>query len=81
MSKAAITISRSVSEDQGYAVRVPGSDHMNRIFLWGTFDEGTVSWQTARAQAVRYAMALASGLKRPIKVASAVEARAEQTEK
>ena len=68
MPKAAITFERDAGEDQGYAVRVPGADHMNRIFLWGMFDECDVSWQKARAQAMRYAAALSRDLGRPLKI-------------
>ena len=67
MTKRAITFQRDSSEDQGYAVRVPGADHMNRIFLWGQFDECTITWQQARAQAMRYATALSRDLKRKLK--------------
>lgn len=64
MTKAAVTIKRSEGE-QGYVVRVPGADHMNRVFLWGAFDDGDISWQTARVQALRYAEAF----KRPVRKA------------
>lgn len=40
--------------ENGYRVRRPGCFY-SRVFLWGEFDCGTVTWQRALADARRYA--------------------------
>jgi len=60
-----VTISRSAGQD-GYAVKVTGrKSHAthDRVFLWGDFDDCTISWQAARAQAERYARDVAKSLR------------------
>ncbi len=69
MSMQAVTLCKSDCEG-GYAVRVPRADHLDRVFVWGTFDECTISWQAARAQAMGYAAAVSARLGLPLKVAA-----------
>lgn len=52
-----VTVTKSKGE-QGYIVKadLPNRDlNVTRVFLWGDFDDGDVSWQRARADAMRYA--------------------------
>ncbi len=60
-----VTVSKDTGQD-GYAVRVTGrrshATH-NRVFLWGEFDDCTIPWQAARAQAMRYARDVAKALR------------------
>jgi hypothetical protein len=52
-----VTVTKSEGEN-GYVVRadLPKRDlNVTRVFLWGTFDDGDISWQRARADANRYA--------------------------
>lgn len=62
---ARVTVSKSEGE-RGYAVRVTGrKSHAthNRVFLWGDFDDCTITWQAARSQAMRYAADVAKSLR------------------
>lgn len=53
----AVYVWRDGYED-GYRVTAPGVRE-SKLFIWGSFDEGDVSWQSARAQAQTYAKQLA----------------------
>lgn len=55
-----VTVTKSEGE-QGYVVKadLPKRDlRVTRVFLWGMFDEGDISWQRARSDARRYAAEL-----------------------
>lgn len=54
MPRAAVTVTKSDCE-RGYRVACGKIYDMTRVFLWGEFDDCTISWQEARAHAIRYA--------------------------
>lgn len=52
-----VTVKKCEGEN-GYVVKVDLPDNeinVIRVFLWGRFDCGDISWQSARAMAHRYA--------------------------
>lgn len=67
MSKAAITVSRSFGES-GYRVSCGKLYDMTRVFLWGDFDECSITWQDARSQAMQYAKDWARTTGRKLKI-------------
>ena len=54
MPKAAVIVRKSEGE-QGYRVSCGRLYDMTRVFLWGDFDCGAITWQAARKQAMTYA--------------------------
>ncbi len=67
MPKAAITVSKSLGES-GYRVSCGKLYDMTRVFLWGDFDECSITWQEARSQAMRYANDWALASRRKLKI-------------
>lgn len=67
MPRAAVTVTKSDSE-RGYRVACGKLYDMTRVFLWGEFDCGSISWQAARAQAIRYATDWSRTTKRRLKI-------------
>lgn len=59
-----VTIAKNLGADDCYHVRVFDADtntvlHRGGTYLWGTFDDGSCSWQKARAMAEQEARRLA----------------------
>lgn len=65
MPRAPVTFEKD-SAERGYRVSCGKHYHMTRVFIWGEFDDGTISWQAARAHALRYARDWSRASRRPL---------------
>jgi len=65
MEMTATVIIEKQTSEKAYAVYVGGDvddDSWDRLFHWGTLDDGDVPWQRARADAFKYAKKVAEKL-------------------